>query len=122
MTVKEAIDHFDAIMNQPYERDLLIQWLSDLDGQAIREIFCYYDGSPAPDDWQPYIDSYDLNAVLLIPAPYEGVYMDYLRMKCDYWNKENSYTNTVKAFNNSYATFCDFWRRNHRRKQTKLKL
>lgn len=114
MTIKEAIEHFESLLNAPYDRDHLVKWLAELDGQAIREVFCYYEGNPVPEDWEPYDISYNLDAELLIPAPYDSVYMDYLRMKTDYWHKENSYSNTVKAFNNSYATFCDFWRRTHK--------
>ena len=40
MTLKEAICLFEQVINQPYERDILIRWLGELDGMAIREIFC----------------------------------------------------------------------------------
>lgn len=117
MTIREAIELFNRLMNQPFEEELLIMWLAELDGMAIREIFAGYDESPAGDDWEPYVPGDDLETVLLIPAPYDSVYLDYLKMKTDAWNKESSYNNSVKAFNNAYMTFGDNWRRTHKTQQ-----
>ena len=35
-------------------------------------------------------------------------------MKNDYWNKESTYSGSVRAFNTAYAAFGDHWRRSHR--------
>lgn len=121
MTIQEAIELFERLMNQPFDKDLLIMWLAELDGMAIREIFSGYDGSPAGPDWEPYVPGEDPQTVLLIPAPYDSVYLDYLKMKCDSWNKESSYNNSAKAFNNAYMTFGDYWRRTHLHKQPYMK-
>lgn len=121
MTIREAIDLYDTLIAQCYERDILIGWLAELDGMAIQEIFAGYDHSPVPEGWQPYTYATSLDTQLLIPAPYDGVYLEFLRMKNDDWNKEKTYTNSAKAFNNAYATFGDYWRRNHRKKQPCLR-
>ena len=122
MTVREAIQKFDTLCDQCYERDLLIWWLAELDYMAIQEVFSGYDGDPTPDPWLPSVYETDLSTQLLIPAPYDGVYLEFLRMKCDDWNKEKNYTNSAKAFNNTYATFGDYWRRTHRKKQPCLRV
>lgn len=122
MTIRQAMEQLDNLINQEYDRDILIGWLAELDGMAIREIFDGYCGSPVPEGWQPYDYTTELDTQLLIPEPYTAVYLDFLRLKLDTWNREKNYTYSLKAFNASYKAFGDFWRRTHRRCQPRMKL
>lgn len=121
MTIHEAITRFNRLVQQEYDAGELTFWLSELDGMAKNEIFDRYCCNPAQ-DWQPYTNQTPPDTRLLIPAPYDGIYFDYLRMKTDSWNKEQSYNNSAASYNNMYASFADFWRRTHTASQPELRV
>lgn len=121
MKLTKAIQGFRDLCPNPYPTEQLIAWISELDGMALLDIFQTRVGNPA-ENWQPYTAD-DMDKELLIPAPYEGVYMDWLKSKTDYWQDESNYSNSSKVFNNGYMSFGDYWRRTHppkERQQWKL--
>ena len=121
MKLTKAIQGFRDLCPNPYPTEQLIAWISELDGMALLDIFQTRVGNPA-ENWQPYTPD-DMDKELLIPAPYEGVYMDWLKSKTDYWQDESNYSNSSKVFNNGYMSFGDYWRRTHppkERQQWKL--
>ena len=122
MKLTKAIQGFRDLCPNPYPTEQLMAWISELDGMVILDVFAGREGNPAPEDWKPYT-AMDMERELLIPAPYDSVYMDWLKSKTDYWQDESNYSNSSKVFNNGYMSFGDYWRRTHgpvERKQWKL--
>ena len=121
MTIRGAMDLFVLLTGQPLEEDLARLWLSELDGMAKEEIFDRFEGSPVPDGWSGYDETTSRDTALLIPAPYETLYAEWLRCKVDDWNQETKrYNGNQAAFNNHYLSFGDHWRRTHRTRQPKM--
>lgn len=112
MKLKEAIQSFRELCPSPYSTDQLVAWIGELDGMAIRDVYEVREGNPVPEDWK-YYTAADMEAELLIPAPFESVYMHWLKSMTDYWQDESNYSNSSKAFNNGYMSFGDWWRRTH---------
>lgn len=112
MKLTKAIQGFRDLCPNPYPSDQLMAWISELDGMAVLDIFAGREDNPAPEGWQPYTQQ-DLEKELLICAPYDAIYMDWLKSKVDYWQDESNYANSSKAFNNAYMSFGDYWRRTH---------
>lgn len=117
MKLGKAIEMFRLLCPNPRTDAELVGWIAELDGMVIRDIFEAREGNPAV-GWEPYTGE-DMDRLLLIPAPYDSVYMDWLKSKVDYWQEESGYSNSYKAFNNSYMSFGDYWRRTHRQAERK---
>lgn len=120
MTIKQVAEQYEALINQCYDMDILVSWLEELEGKAVLEVFAGYSDNPAGEDWKERLWQ-STGAELLIPPPYDRVYVDFLRMKNDSWNKESSYNNSAKAFNDSWKAFGNYWRRSHRKLVTPLR-
>jgi len=117
MTIKEAIKRADILMPNQYSKEQKIIWLSELEGQAKREVFDLYKDSPA-ENFTQYTEETDENTTLLIPPPYDGVYTDWLQAQFSYFNAEfTRHGNAQLRFNNSYLTFQAYWIRTHERAQ-----
>ena len=115
MKVKEAIMCADTLMPNQYEYEQKVRWLSELEGQAKREIFDLYKDSPA-DGFTGYKEGVHDDQTLLIPPPYDGVYIDWLQAQFSYFNAEfTRHGNAQLRFNNSYLTFQAYWIRTHER-------
>ena len=115
MKLQEAIRIADELMPNQYTPAQKIVWLSDLEGQAKREVFDHYENNPA-EAFQRYTEETDPDTELLIPEPYAGVYVDWLHAMYTYYNAEfTKHGNAQTRFNNSYLTFQAAWNRTHRR-------
>lgn len=76
MTILQAIQGFDAALDNPIPYARKVAWLSELDGEVFRALAPAYGAAgPAP----RYDVSTDPQKLLLIGSPFEGVYEWYLR-------------------------------------------
>ncbi len=116
MTIGEAVGRCDRLKPNGYDREDKIRWLSDLDGAAVREIFSVHEGqSPDFDGYGPETPE---ETPLLIPAPYEEVYVKYLFAQIDFHNAEFArYNNSAAMFQMAYNAFADAYNRTHRPRQ-----
>jgi hypothetical protein len=61
-----------------------------------------------------YNDETLLTTELLIPAPYDEVYIRYLEMQIDYANGEfGKYNNSTIAYNTAFSAFERYYNREH---------
>nr|DAH17104.1 MAG TPA: hypothetical protein [Caudoviricetes sp.] len=117
MTISEAIERADRLMPNQYDREQKVRWLSELDGQAEREVFARCE-APPEGDFTPYDPETDLEKELRIPAPWDGIYLDWLQAQYSYYNAEfTRYGNAQEKFNNAYLSFTASWLRSHMPKQ-----
>jgi hypothetical protein len=61
-----------------------------------------------------YDDNTPLDTVLLIPAPYDNVYVLWLQAQIDYANEDTAkYKNSSSAYNHAYNEFQRYYNRTH---------
>ena len=61
-----------------------------------------------------YDDSTDLQTELLIPAPYDKVYLLWMEAQIDYYNGEMvRFNNSITMFNHMYEAYERFYNREH---------
>ena len=114
MTIMEAIYRADAQKPNVYSQEEKIRWLSALDGVVKKEIIDTHEGGEDV-AFSGYNNLADLNTVLLIPAPYDEVYIHWLEMHVDYANAEfGKYNNSMAMYNTAYANFEKYYNRTHR--------
>ena len=77
MTIIEAINRIDGLKPNIYSQSEKVRWLSQLDGFVKNDIIDTHEGSDAI-TFSGYDDETSIDTVLLIPSPYEDVYIHYL--------------------------------------------
>jgi hypothetical protein len=113
MTILEAINRTDRIKPNTYSQPDKVRWLSTLDGVVKNEIIDTHEGGEDV-KFEGYNDETLLTTELLIPAPYDEVYIRYLEMKIDYANGEfGKYNNSTVAYNTAFSAFEKYYNRDH---------
>ena len=114
MTIIEAINRIDLIKPNTFERLEKTRWLSTLDGIIKSMIIDTHEGGEAV-VFKGYDAETDTTTVLLVPAPYDEIYLYWLESKIDYWNAEYArYQNSMIMYNTAYAAFEQYYNRTHR--------
>jgi hypothetical protein len=113
MIVIEAINRTDSLKPNGYSQDEKIRWLSMLDGIVKKEIIDTHEGGEKV-TFEGY-DGFSLMQELLVPAPYDDIYIKWLEAQIDYTNGEyGKYNNSITMYNNAYLTYAKAYHREHR--------
>jgi hypothetical protein len=113
MTIIGAISAIDALKPNTYNNAEKIRWLSVLDGMVKREIIdTHEDNSKVK--YNPYTESTSLTTELLVPHPYDDMYIKWLEAQIDYANGEyGKYNNTITMYNVAYSNYEKYYNRTH---------
>lgn len=121
MTLIEAINGAGVLRrNSGYSQDDMTRWLSQLDGMVKAEILDKFEGAESI-EYNGYDANTPENTVLLIPHPYDMVYLHWLAMQIDYANQEASYVASQTMFNTAYVAFERWYFSAHKPKQIQYK-
>lgn len=120
MTIMEAIHRINTVKPNGYDQPQKIKWLSTLDGIVKREIIDTHEGGENV-AFDGYTEETNLLTELLVPAPYDDIYIRYLEMQIDYANGEyGKYNNSKVMYNETYSAFKKFYNRTHMPKGKKF--
>ena len=112
MKISEAINQLDELKHNTYTQSNKVQWLSRLDAMVKKQIIDTHEGEEVI--FNGYDDSTDMNTELLIPAPYDEVYLRWMEAQIDYHNGEyGKYNNSMELFNTSYNAYQNEYNRTH---------
>lgn len=113
MTIIEAINQTDVLKPNNYSQEDKIRWLSTLDGVIKKNIIDTHEGADAI-TFNGYDENTELDTVLLIPAPYDDIYIRWLETQIDYANADyGKYSNSMTMYNSAYEEFVRYYNRNH---------
>lgn len=121
MKIIEAIDQIDSLKHNTYSRRDKILWLSRLDSMVKRLIIDTHEGG---EDvvFENYTDTTDLETELLVPAPFDEIYLRWLEAQIDYANGEyGKYNNSILMYQASYDGYANYYNRNHMPKGKQIK-
>lgn len=114
MTLMEAISRVDNIKPNRYTQVEKIKWLSTLDGIVKAEIIDTHEGGEGV-TFAGYDDVSALLTVLLVPAPYDDIYIRWLEAQIDYANGEyGKYNNSITMYNTAYSAYEKYYNREHK--------
>ena len=121
MTIIEAINRIDSLKPNNYTQDDKVAWLSKIDGIIKEKVIDTHDGGE-----HIVFNGYDPNTPtsteLLVPAPYDDMYVRWLEAQIDYANGEyGKYNNSMTMYNSAYAEYGTYYNRHHMPKGKKLK-
>lgn len=120
MRLCHAIARFDTLYPNNFSYHEKLKWLSDLDGIIFSDIFSGYEDSPVT-EFEGYTINTDKNTKLLVPFPYDDIYIKYLCTECDCANGDSiRYQNSSALFNYAYSRFFDNFNRTHKAKETRI--
>lgn len=121
MTIIEAINRIDTIKPNSYTQAEKVRWLSNLDGIIKRKIIDTHEGGEAI-VFEGYTESTPLTTELLVPFPYDDIYLKWLETWIDYYNGEYArYNNSVEMYNKAYNEFARYYNRTHMPKSKAFK-
>lgn len=121
MTIMEAINKIDVLKPNGYTPTEKTRWLSTLDGRIKTNIIDTHEGGEGV-VFNGYDDETPLDTVLLVPAPYDDIYIHYLEMQIDYTNSEyGKYNNSMAMYESAYSAFANHYNRTHMPKGKKFK-
>ena len=113
MTLIEAITRCDDQKLNDYTHEEKVEWLSRLDGRIKNDIIDTHEGAEDV-DFERYSVNTDQNKELLVPFPYDDLYIHWLHAQVDYANGEyGKYNNSQVMFNDAYAAFENHYNRTH---------
>ena len=121
MKIIEAIDQIDSLKHNTYSRRDKILWLSRLDSMVKRLIIDTHEGG---EDvvFEGYTDTTDPETELLVPAPFDEIYLRWLEAQIDYANGEyGKYNNSILMYQASYDGYANYYNRNHMPKGKTIK-
>ena len=121
MTIMDALYRIDEVKPNSYSQSEKIKWLSSLDGLVKSEVIDTHEGG---EDvvFNGYHEDVDLQTVLLVPAPYDDIYLRWLETQIDYANGEyGKYNNSITMYNTAYSAFANHYNRTHMPKGKKFK-
>lgn len=113
MTLMEAIDRIDNLKQNTYSYCEKVNWLSQLEFIIKRQIIDTHEG------WEDvafngYNDRTDGKTVLLVPAPYDSMYIHWLEAQIDYANGEyKRYNNSMAMYQTAYNGYSNYYNRNN---------
>lgn len=114
MTIIDAITRADISKPNGYSQVEKIAWLSELDGEIKAEIIDTHEGGDQI-PFSGYNEGTAMSTNLLVPAPYDKLYVSYLEMQIDYANNEyGKYNNSKQMFDAAYAAFQAYYNRTNK--------
>ena len=113
MTIMDAIYRIDELKPNSYQQSEKIKWLSSLDGVIKSEIIDTHEGGENV-VFEGYDENTDISTVLLVPAPYDDIYLRWLEAQIDYANGEyGKYNNSLTAYNDVYSLYQKYYNRSY---------
>lgn len=113
MTIIEAINMLDALKFNTYTQEDKIAWLSRLDSSVKLQIIDNHIGAENI-TFSGYDKDTPLDTVLLVPAPYDEVYLRWMEAQIDYHNGEyDKFNNSIIMYNTAFDAYQTYYTRTH---------
>ena len=112
MKLIEAISKIDNLKQNTFTHEDKVGWLSRLDHMVCREILDTHEGGGGA--FSGYDTSTDVETELLVPAPWDEMYLRWLEARIDYANAEYTrYNNSMDMFRAVYQSYRSYYNRTH---------
>lgn len=114
MTIIDAINRINKLVPNTFEEREKIFFLSTLDANVKENVIDRHEGFEKV-SFTGYDDNTETTTVLLVPSPYDEIYLFWLEMKICYYNQDmDQYNNATVMFNKAYDKYCKFYNRTHK--------
>jgi len=112
MTIQQAMDKADAMKPNMMLVPVKIGFLSEIEGKIHEEIIMTHEHTVEEETCPVYDENTDRSTEMLVPAPYDMVYVYWLMAQIDHLNQEmDKYNNDRGLFEDAWGNFADYWNR-----------
>lgn len=120
MKIIDAISHIDSLVPNSFSTQDKIAWLSTLDGVIKNNIIDTHEGNAVV--FEGYNEDTPTDTEMLVPAPYDTIYIYWLQSQIYYWNQElGKYNNSITMYNTTYSEYEKYYNRTHEPLKHKFK-
>ena len=113
MTIAEVISKVDALLPNTYTTENKVDWLSTLDFR-VKDLIINTHENKDQIFFYGYNSEEDQETELLVPAPFDELYLRWLEAQIHYHNSEDDrYNNSIMLFNNAYEGYKNHYNRTH---------
>ena len=113
MKIIDAISKVDDLKPNRYDEEHKVGWLSNLDLRVKNEIIDTHEGANET-SFTGYNVDIDKDTELLVPAPYDEMYIHWLMAQIDLANGEyNKYNAEITMFNTEWEDYAKHYNRTH---------
>jgi hypothetical protein len=112
MTIQTALDRKDLISPDTFPKDLKVTWLSELDAQLFIELIQTHENQENI-SFEIY-DPSETDKNLLVPFPYDKLYIPYLIAKCaEAYGETEEYNNATASYLAALREFKAYWNKKY---------
>lgn len=112
MTIQQAMDKADRMKPNMMPAEDKIGFLSEIEGKIHEEIIMTHEHTAEEETRPEYDSDTDLTTEMLVPAPYDMIYVYWLMAQIDHLNQEmDKYNNDRSLFEDAWGNFADYWNR-----------
>lgn len=112
MTINEAITMADELKPNMMQTAVKVRFLNEIEGKVHGEIIMTHAHEAEAETCPTYDNDTDPGTVMLVPAPYDMLYVYWLMAQIDHLNMEmEKYNNDRALFEDAWGNFADFWNR-----------
>ena len=113
MRIIEAINRLDSLKLNTYTQNDKVEWLSRLDNMVKQQIIDTHEGAESI-SFTGYTADTPLDTILLVPAPYDEIYLRWMEAQIDYHNGEyDKYNNAIIMFNTTFTAYQSHYNSTH---------
>lgn len=120
MTLQRVLDKTDELKSSDMSRDTRIEFINEVEGKIHAEIIMVNAHLASAEECPVYSTEMenetleDTETELLVPAPWDMIYVYWLMCQIDLQNREmESYNNDRALYENAWEEFANYWRRTH---------
>lgn len=112
MTIQQAMDKADRMKPNMMPAEDKIGFLSEIEGKIHEEIIMTHEHTAEEETRPEYDEDTDTTTEMLVPAPYDMIYVYWLMAQIDHLNQEmDKYNNDRSLFEDAWGNFADYWNR-----------
>lgn len=112
MTIQQAMDRADAMKPNMMLEPVKISFLSEIEGKIHEEIIMTHEHTAEEETLPVYDENTDRSTEMIVPAPYDMLYVYWLMAQIDHLNQEmDKYNNDRSLFEDAWGNFADYWNR-----------
>ena len=112
MTIQQAMDKADRMKPNMMPVEDKIGFLSEIEGKIHEEIIMTHEHTAEEETRPEYDSNTPRTTEMLVPAPYDMIYVYWLMAQIDHVNQEmDKYNNDRSLFEDAWGNFADYWNR-----------
>ena len=112
MTIQKALDLADQLKPNMMTKPAKIGFLNEIENMIWQELVMTHEHTDAEETRPDYDTETDPGTELIIPVPYDMLYVYWIMSQIDHMNQEiDKYNNDMNLFQNKYEEASDWWTR-----------